>query len=486
MLGTIARSSTYSCTQYDLKDIQSIGQVRTMGRRNVKPKGGKKERDVFETANPVGEFDGIQSSESSEEEPQPQPQPERPSKLSAPGTKKAGSVRKNGKTKPTKVSTSFFGVPLFAAKMFRVYFIITLCVEMGWLLLLWAIQLEVDTDESYSLVVMAGGILVGLQLSQVGGHWQASTDREEPWQTAKTVRAHVLRGERVKWHVTMIFYPIVVLIVMTLMYNVGLYTLIVYYTGSEHKCVAGVIQGIQAIYDLPGGDGQGARLVYSFSLLYFLLLVFMSLLSVTHYRQYMKLHVYRMQYPVEVEDEGEEEVDVNGNQMCGLVKARYIKRLYVLSILTQASILLMLTYGKESTNEPNLLYSTLMFGVFLLGWQVGVGERHLHFDAGVDPKGDDALIRDRTEWHGSMMFYPCAVSVFQCFYNFSALFTLLPYFNDDCTQTSIGKILGNLDLTGTLIFWSNVGLFFLTFVALLWLCILHFVQFQNYQRLQDL
>ena len=39
-----------------------------MGRRNVKPKGGKKERDVFETANPVGEFDGIQSSESSEEE----------------------------------------------------------------------------------------------------------------------------------------------------------------------------------------------------------------------------------------------------------------------------------------------------------------------------------------------------------------------------------------------------------------------------------
>ena len=45
--------STAVRTQYDLKDIQSLGQVRTMGRRNVNPKGGKKERDVFETANPV-------------------------------------------------------------------------------------------------------------------------------------------------------------------------------------------------------------------------------------------------------------------------------------------------------------------------------------------------------------------------------------------------------------------------------------------------
>ena len=121
-----------------------------------------------------------------------------------------------------------------------------------------------------------------------------------------------------------------------------------------------------------------------------------------------------------------------------------------------------------------------------LGWQVGVGERHLHFDAKVEPTADDeSLIRDRVEWHGSMMFYPCAVSIAQCFYNFSALFTLLPYFATNCEAQTIGDVMAGLSGTGWVIFVSNSVLFIAAMSALIFLCLLHFVQFQRYQMLMD-
>jgi hypothetical protein len=434
-----------------------------------------KDRDAFDSPanNPLSSDLDLVSSisdEESESDEEPDPVPSARSVSKKPAAKKKSAVKK----KPSShVTRKLLGVPLFSPRLFQVYFFVTLLVEMLILILLWSIQLQVETDESYSLVVMLGGVLVGVQLSQASGHWKASKDRAAAWQTAVTIRGQVLRGERVKWHVGMIFYPIVVMIIMTFVYNIGLYTLVVYYTGTQGVCTDGLWAGMSAIT-----SDVGQRLVYSFSFLYFALLVFMSLLSITHYKQYMTLHTFQMLHSLEAEGDDEADVDLNSST---LFKARYIRRLYLMSVLTQSAILLTLTAGKESTDEPNLLSWQLSFGVFLLGWQVGVGERHLHYDAEIDPSGDDSLIRDRSEWHGSMMFYPCAVSVMQCFYNFSALFTLLPYFNDDCAQTSIGSILANLDSTGFWIFASNVVLFVLTFIALLWLCVVHFVQFQILQ-----
>jgi len=126
------------------------------------------------------------------------------------------------------------------------------------------------------------------------------------------------------------------------------------------------------------------------------------------------------------------------------------------------------------------------------------------------------LIRDRVEWHGSMMFYPCFVTIAQCFYNFSALFTLLPYFANDgrCSGTTIGDVFASINSAGWLVCVSNVSpaprpvpgtcalctrvefskrrlrrqavLFMVAMASLLFLCMLHFVQFQRYQALQDL
>ena len=81
------------------------------------------------------------------------------------------------------------------------------------------------------------------------------------------------------------------------------------------------------------------------------------------------------------------------------------------------------------------------------------------------------------------MFYPCAVSIAQCFYNFSALFTLLPYFATSCESQTIGAVMSSLNSTGWVMFASNSMLFGTAISSLIFLCLLHFVQFQRYQMI---
>lgn len=99
-------------------------------------------------------------------------------------------------------------------------------------------------------------MLVGLQLSNFSMHWKAGKDAAATWMTAETVRGHVLRWERQQWHTKMIFYPIMVLIVLTVIYNFGVYTLVIYFTGETGKCPQGVLQGIK-MFD---ADGNGLML----------------------------------------------------------------------------------------------------------------------------------------------------------------------------------------------------------------------------------
>ena len=377
------------------------------------------------------------------------------------------------------VAFTFLGVPLFTPQLLRVYFTLVLLVNMLFIAFMWFIQLELNAGDSYTAALVFGGILVGLQMSNFGMHWKAGRKAEAKWMTAKTVRGHVLRWERQKWHTKMIFYPIMVLIVLTVIYNFGVYTLVIYYTGETGKCPTGVLDGVSMFDD----EGNGKLLLGGFSVMFVAMLLLMSLLSVTHFKQYMSLHQFRLANPVEEEAGGEDESDKVGLNS-GLFRASFIRRTYVLSIVAQGMILVALSLGKEATQEPNLLYSLLMFGIFLLGWQVGVGERHLHFDASVEPSSEDvSLVRDRIEWHGSMMFYPCAVSIAQCFYNFSALFTLLPYFATSCESQTIGAVMSSLNSTGWVMFASNSMLFGTAISSLIFLCLLHFVQFQRYQMI---
>jgi hypothetical protein len=344
-----------------------------------------------------------------------------------------------------------------------------------------SITQELHAGDGYTVALMFGGVLVGLQLSNFSAHWKAGAEASASWMTAETVRGHVLRWERQKWHTKMIFYPIMVLIVLTVIYNFGVYTLVIHFTGETGECPTGILQGI-AMFD---SSGNGLLLLGGFTAMFVGMLVFMSLLSITHFKQYMKLHLFRLANPVEMEGADEEDNGSVGLNS-GLFRASFIRRTYLLSIVAQGMILAALSAGKEATSEPNLLYSTLMFGIFLLGWQVGVGERHLHFDSSVEPTAEDeSLIRDRVEWHGSMMFYPCTVSIAQCFYNFSALFTLLPYFATTCEAQTIGDVMEGLNSVGWLIFGSNAVLFGVAMSSLIFLCLLHFVQFQRYQMILD-
>lgn len=395
--------------------------------------------------------------------------------------------RKNRKKKSAKaqagreneVGLRFLGLPLFMPKLLRIYFTLVLAMNVMFIGFMWFIQMELHAGDSYTVALVFGGVLVGLQLSNFSSHWRAGSRSEAPWMTARTVRGHVLRWEQQKWHTKMIFYPIMVLIVLTVIYNFGVYTLVIHFTGEIGKCPTGILDGI-SMFD---SDGNGKLLLGGFTAMFVAMLILMSLLSVTHFKQYMSLHMFRLANPVEPEAGEEDESDKVGLNS-GLFRASFIRRTYVLSIIAQGLILAALSVGKEATQEPNLLYSVLMFGIFLLGWQVGVGEQHLHFDASVEPSAEDeSLLRDRIEWHGSMMFYPCAVSIAQCFYNFSALFTLLPYFATSCESQTIGEVMASLNSTGWIIFASNSILFGLAMCSLIFLCLLHFVQLQRYQMI---
>lgn len=378
---------------------------------------------------------------------------------------------------PNEVGFTLLGVPLFKPGLLRVYFTLVLAVNMMFIAFMWFIQLELHAGDSYTAALVFGGVLVGLQLSNFSTHWKASKKAHAPWMTAQTVRGHVLRWERQKWHTKMIFYPIMVLIVLTVIYNFGVYTLVIHFTGETGKCPTGIVDGVSMFDE----EGNGKLLLGGFTLMFVAMLILMSLLSVTHFKQYMALHLFRIANPVQQEPGDEDEGDKVALNS-GLFRARFIRRTYILSIVAQGFILVALSVGKESTQEPNLLYSTLMFGIFLLGWQVGVGERHLHFDASIELSAEnESLMRDRIEWHGSMMFYPCAVSIAQCFYNFSALFTLLPYFATTCEAQTIGDVMASLNPTGWFIFASNSLLFGIAISSLIFLCLLHFVQFQRYQ-----
>lgn len=432
----------------------------------------------------IDEETGAQSAEpiangSDERVPPEQEEPE-------PKPKIAKKNRSNDETRQKErheggVHFTCLGLPLFAPSLLKIYFTLVLGINVMFIAFMWFIQKELHAGDSYTAVLVFGGVLVGLQLSNFSAHWKAGTNFQAPWMSAQTIRGHVLRWERQKWHTKMIFYPIMVLIVLTVIYNFGVYTLVIHFKGETGECPKGVLDGVSMF-----GDGNGKLLLAGFTLMFVTMLILMLLLSVTHFKQYMHLHQFRLANPVKQESGAEEEEsDKQGTGLnSGLFRAAFIRRTYVLSIVAQGFILAALSAGKEATKEPNLLYSVLMFGIFLLGWQVGVGERHLHFDSSVEPSAEDEnLVRDRIEWHGSMMFYPCAVSIAQCFYNFSAIFTLLPYFATSCDAQSIGDVMATLNDTGWVIVVSNSLLFGVAMSSLIFLCLLHFVQFQRYQMI---
>ena len=79
------------------------------------------------------------------------------------------------------------------------------------LMLLWAIQIEVDSGTWLSPVLMLGGLMIGVQLSQASLHFKATKDEPtEDWQTSTSTRAVLARVDRLRWHSRMIFYPVVV------------------------------------------------------------------------------------------------------------------------------------------------------------------------------------------------------------------------------------------------------------------------------------
>ena len=119
-----------------------------------------------------------------------------------------------------------------------------------------------------------------------------------------------------------------------------------------------------------------------------------------------------------------------------------------------------------------------------------------------------------------MLFYPCVVCVFQCFYFFSAIFTLLPFFSTtDCKARlaattlplratrppsthdkraravltlsaprqarTIFAVVTQLKPVGQQILVANSVLFFIAVVSLVHLAFVHFVQFCRYQRMQQ-
>ena len=141
-----------------------------MGRNDKKGKKGKKGKKqvVAETENPMAaETSELDDEPESDPEPEPEPDPEPPpppepavveEKEEVPvasngnGKKKGGGGGKKKKKKPDppkpkkvkaprEVGVTFLGLPIFAPKLLRVYFTLTLIIEMLMIAFLWIIQI---------------------------------------------------------------------------------------------------------------------------------------------------------------------------------------------------------------------------------------------------------------------------------------------------------------------------------------------------------
>jgi len=371
-------------------------------------------------------------------------------------------------------------VGIFHSKRFPCYYLCVMFIQLLMLLAMWIVQIEVDTGPWLSLVLMIGGIMIGMQVSQASTHWLAATDEsdesDDEWRTSTAPWAIMARVQRNQWHTHMIFYPILIMILMALAFNIGTYTMLLYYTGDEGRCASGFMEGYRMLSKSTLTSTLAKATMVAQAALFVFAIASLSLLSLTHFRAYTLLQ----EHSPDSAAEGDDEIaDV------GFFKAKYIRRTYTVSIVAQGLNILVLSVAREHAPEPGVLHSMLLLGLFVLGWQVGVGERHLHykFEASIS---DPAVLRDRVEWHASMLFYPCVVCVFQCFYFFSAIFTLLPFFSTtDCKARTIFAVVTQLKPVGQQILVANSVLFFIAVVSLVHLAFVHFVQFCRYQRMQQ-
>ena len=95
-----------------------------------------------------------------------------------------------------------------------------------------------------------------------------------------------------------------------------------------------------------------------------MLLLSLSLLSLTHFHAYIRLHELPSTLNQPSEEPRTEESDADGAEDTGWFKARYIRRTYSISILAQGLIILLLSIAREYTSVPGQLHSMLLVGAF--------------------------------------------------------------------------------------------------------------------------
>ena len=94
-------------------------------------------------------------------------------------------------------------VGIFHSKRFPCYYLCVMFIQLLMLLAMWIVQIEVDTGPWLSLVLMIGGIMIGMQVSQASTHWLAATDEsdesEDEWRTSTAPWAIMARVQRNQW-----------------------------------------------------------------------------------------------------------------------------------------------------------------------------------------------------------------------------------------------------------------------------------------------
>ena len=175
----------------------------------------------------------------------------------------------------------------------KIYFIVSILSQLTLFVALFALQSELGKMDSTIVLVLIAGLLLAAQAAQANAHFnyavlaKAIEDEEKnPAATAEAAANLINRRNRVlKWHGNMIFIPGMVAVFSTIIFLIGIFTVLFHYgitkleDGTE-ICASGPMSVWKAM------PGEGWFFALWHIATYIPVLGVMGMLSYTHFRAY--------------------------------------------------------------------------------------------------------------------------------------------------------------------------------------------------------
>ena len=347
----------------------------------------------------------------------------------------------------------------------------------------------------------------------------AASDKQSMWVKAdQSLHGIVAMMENQKWHAKNCFIPVAVMIICAMLGCCGIASLLYHYATKVDPCALGIVEGFSNM------DTAG---ILNLWLVLGALAVIMCLslmLSLTHFKIYKHISMHMAEHQgggleKKKKNRGSEAsspLSANRRMSNSGPKPTMVWYYYFIGVGCQCVLFLIFSLAKnkmetlremalnatavtvnssltntsasilDMTDESHKLvfvsmHLILTFNCFHIGHQLGQAGEYRAMGKEIDFR-DPFWVQQRVTWHGSMIYRPCFVAVLHCFFFFSLVFQLLPFYRQEgaTCHTDFIKNLGSLEVDAFLGLFVVTVAFGVMQASLIMLCVQHFRQFQKY------